>query len=105
MWDATQYLRYGDERGRPFLDLRALVAGWAGLLAPGGWLAFQLPGNCDSPNHTLIAELAGSARWRAPLAGVRLNRQAGDPAEYAALLSRPGLRVDAWETTYLHILP
>jgi trans-aconitate 2-methyltransferase len=82
-----------------------LVAGWASLLAPGGWLAFQLPGNFDSPNHALIAELAAAPRWRALLADVQLNRQAGDPAEYAELLIRPGFRVDAWETTYLHVLP
>lgn len=192
MWDATQYLRYGGERARPFLDLlgqvgaerprrvvdlgcgpgnltallarrwpqaevvgvdnspemvaaaRALalpgvsfelgdvrdwraegaldvitcnavlqwvpghhdlVASWARMLAPGGWLAFQLPGNFDAPHHALIAELAGAPRWRALLADVPLNRQAGDPAEYAELLIGPGVRVNAWETTYLHILP
>ena len=38
------------------------------------------------------------------LAGAKLNRQAGDPAEYVDLLARPGFQVDAWETSYLHIL-
>jgi trans-aconitate 2-methyltransferase len=33
-----------------------------------------------------------------------VNRQAGDPADYVALLARPGFQVDAWETSYLHIL-
>ena len=75
-----------------------------GVLAPGG-LAFQLPGNFDGPHHTLAGELASTPRWRALLADVRLNRQAGGPAEYAELLTRPGFRVDAWETTYLHVLP
>ena len=46
----------------------------------------------------------GSPRWRALLAGAKLNRQAGDPAEYVELLARPGFEVDAWETSYLHIL-
>jgi trans-aconitate 2-methyltransferase len=82
-----------------------LLLNWAGLLAPGGWLAFQLPGNFDQPSHAIVAELARSPRWRAPLAEVRLNRQAGDPADYVELLARPGYQVDAWETTYLHILP
>jgi len=191
MWDATQYLRYGDERARPFIDLvgrvgaesprsvadlgcgpgnltallarrwpRAavlgvdnspemieaahaagyagvsfelgdvrewrsprppdvitcnavlqwvpdhhdLVAGWADRLAPGGWLAFQLPGNFESPSHVIVKEMAAAPRWRSLLAGVELNRQAGDPAEYVELLARPGFRVDAWETTYMHIL-
>ncbi|HUN33329.1 MAG TPA: trans-aconitate 2-methyltransferase [Trebonia sp.] len=191
MWDATQYLRYGDERARPFLDLIArvgadaptyvadlgcgpgnltallarrwpgatvvgvdsspemiqaasarpespafqlgdvrdwrpaqrpdvitcnavlqwvpdhhdLVAGWADMLAPDGWLAFQLPGNFSSPSHVIVKELAASPRWRALLADAELNRQAGDPGDYVDLLARPGYTVDAWETTYHHILP
>jgi len=82
-----------------------LLARWAALLAPGGWLAFQLPGNFDQPSHTIVAELARSPRWRDLLKGAQLNRQAGDPADYVALLARPGYQVDAWETSYLHILP
>jgi trans-aconitate 2-methyltransferase len=81
-----------------------LLLRWADLLAPGGWLAFQLPGNFDQPSHAIVKEMAGSPRWRALLADTRLNRQAGDPADYAALLARPGFAVDAWETSYLHIL-
>ena len=81
-----------------------LLLSWAGLLAPGGWLAFQLPGNFDQPSHAIIREMAASPRWRTLLADVRLNRQAGDPADYVTLLARPGFEVDAWETSYLHIL-
>ena len=81
-----------------------LLRRWAGLLAPDGWLAFQLPGNFDQPSHEIVKELAQSPRWRAPLAAVELNRQAGDPAGYVSLLARPGYQVDAWETSYLHIL-
>jgi trans-aconitate 2-methyltransferase len=84
---------------------RELLPRWADLLAPGGWLAFQLPGNFDQPSHRIVAELARSPRWRDLLAGSKLNRQAGDPADYVALLARPGYQVDAWETSYLHILP
>jgi trans-aconitate 2-methyltransferase len=194
MWDAGQYLRFGDERSRPFFDLLArvgatapryvadlgcgpgnltavlarrwpaaevvgvdssaemiaaaarsaqdggrpefvvgdvrewqperppdvlvcnavlqwvpdhhdLLVRWADLLAPGGWLAFQLPGNFDQPSHAIIREMAESPRWRALLADAELNQQAGDPGEYAELLARPGYEVDAWETSYLHILP
>ena len=82
-----------------------LLLNWSDLLAPGGWLAFQLPGNFDQPSHAILAELAGSPRWRPLLSAVRLNRQAGDPADYVELLARPGYQVDAWETSYLHILP
>jgi trans-aconitate 2-methyltransferase len=81
-----------------------VLARWAGLLAPGGWLAFQVPGNFDQPSHVILRELAASDRWRPLLAGVQLNRQAASPAEYLDLLARAGCEVDAWETTYLHVL-
>jgi trans-aconitate 2-methyltransferase len=82
-----------------------LLLRWADLLAPGGWLAFQLPGNFDQPTHVLLKELTQSPRWRKQLGDVQLNRQAGDPGHYVELLTRAGCTVDAWETSYLHILP
>jgi trans-aconitate 2-methyltransferase len=85
-------------------DHLAVVARWAGFLQPGGCLAFQVPGNFDQPSHAALREMARGDRWRDLLAGVSLNRQAGDPAEYLDLLTRAGLDVDAWETTYLHLL-
>jgi trans-aconitate 2-methyltransferase len=81
-----------------------LLPRWAGFLAQGGWLAVQVPGNFDQPSHGILRELAGSDRWRDQLAGVQLNRQASDPGHYLDLLATEGLAVDAWETTYLHVL-
>jgi trans-aconitate 2-methyltransferase len=81
-----------------------LLPRWAGYLAADGWLAIQLPGNFDQPSHALLRELAGSDRWRDRLAGVQLNRQAADLAGYLDVLTTAGLVVDAWETTYLHVL-
>jgi trans-aconitate 2-methyltransferase len=81
-----------------------VVARWAGFLTEGGWLAFGVPGNFDQPSHQALRELAGTDRWRPALAGVRFNRQAADPVQYADLLARAGFEVDAWETTYLHVL-
>jgi trans-aconitate 2-methyltransferase len=86
-------------------DHEALLADWAGALRPGGWLAFQVPANFGAPSHALMREVAGSDRWRALLADVALNRQSADPAAYVDLLSRAGCAVNAWETTYLHVLP
>jgi trans-aconitate 2-methyltransferase len=74
-------------------------------LAPGGWLAFQVPGNFDQPSHVILRELAASERWRGMLSGAPLNRQTADPARYADILGLLGCAVDAWETTYLHVLP
>jgi trans-aconitate 2-methyltransferase len=82
-----------------------VLARWAGLLAAGGWLAVQAPGNFDQPGHAIMRELAASPRWRPLLGDVVLNRQADDPAVYLDRLAAAGCRVDAWETTYLHVLP
>ncbi len=84
---------------------RELLVRWADQLAHGGWLAFQVPGNFDQPSHVILREMAASARWRPLLRDVELNRQSADPADYADLLARAGCEVDAWETTYVHILP
>src|ERR1700751_4966 len=83
---------------------RELLVRWADRLAPDGWLAFQVPGNFDQPSHAIMREMAASARWRPLLEDVELNRQSADPADYAELLAGAGCEVDAWETTYVHIL-
>jgi trans-aconitate 2-methyltransferase len=83
---------------------RELLVRWADRLADGGWLAFQVPGNFDQPSHAIMREMVASARWRPLLRDVELNRQSADPAGYAELLAGAGLEVDAWETTYVHIL-
>lgn len=84
---------------------QALLSRWAGQLAAGGWLAFQVPANFGSPSHRLMRELAESDRWRARLAGVLRHGDAvAEPAEYLALLVEAGLRVNAWQTSYLHVL-
>jgi len=82
-----------------------LLTSWVRWLAPHGWLAFQLPGNFDQPSHTILRSLAAAPRWQSLLDGAQLNRQAGEPADYLALLTGAGCDVDAWETTYLHVLP
>jgi trans-aconitate 2-methyltransferase len=83
---------------------REVLADWAGWLADDGWLAVQVPGNFEQPSHAIMRELADSPRWRLYLADVNLTRKSADPADYAGLLARAGCEVDAWETTYLHIL-
>jgi trans-aconitate 2-methyltransferase len=82
-----------------------LLPGLIAALAPGGWLAFQVPGNFDQPSHVILRELAASDRWRGKLSGAPLNRQTADPARYADILGLLGCAVDSWETTYLHVLP
>ncbi len=83
-----------------------LLVRWAGQLNAGGWLAFQVPANFGSPSHRLMRELAGSDKWAARLAGVLRHADAvAEPAGYLELLTGAGLRVNAWQTSYLHVLP
>ncbi|MER7131070.1 trans-aconitate 2-methyltransferase [Streptosporangium saharense] len=82
---------------------RDVLLRWAGALAPGGWLAFQVPGNFGAPSHALVDELCRT-RWRDRLADLVRPAPVGEPAEYHGLLAGAGCRVDAWETTYLHVL-
>jgi trans-aconitate 2-methyltransferase len=81
-----------------------LLPHWASALATGGTLAFQLPGNFDQPTHAILRQMAVSPRWRPRLTDVALNRQSAEPAAYLDVLAPLGLEVDAWETTYLHVL-
>ncbi len=74
-----------------------------GHVAPGGWFALQVPGNHDEPSHTLLRDLAADPRFARHTEGVA-RPHSHDPATYAGRLRDLGLDVDAWETTYLHLL-
>jgi len=72
---------------------------------PGGWLAFQVPGNFAEPCHTELAALRETPRWRQRLAGLEIERPVSEePSTYLDSLERLGCSVDVWETTYLQVL-
>lgn len=74
-----------------------------GMLAPGGWLGMQVPGNFDEPSHTIRRDLAAEEPYAAHLRDVA-HPASHDAATYLRALQELGLQVDAWETTYLHVL-
>ncbi|EAP97206.1 putative trans-aconitate methyltransferase [Janibacter sp. HTCC2649] len=81
-----------------------LLPTWMDALAPGGWLAIQVPNNFDAPSHALMRETAAThARANELLAALDLPA-VGEPKTYLTFLSRLGATVDAWETVYSHIL-
>jgi trans-aconitate 2-methyltransferase len=83
-----------------------LLRRWVGELGPGRWVAFQVPGNFDAPSHRALRDVAARPRWRDRVAeGLRDPAAVLDPSGYAQLLTSLGCHVDAWETTYLHLLP
>jgi len=72
-------------------------------VAPGGWFAFQVPGNFAEPSHVLLHGLATDDRFSPYLQGIARPDGHG-PATYLKALLALGCEVDAWETTYLHLL-
>ena len=83
---------------------RELLGSWVAALAAGGWFAMQVPSNFEAPSHRLMREAAeahpAAERLRPGLARVGV----AEPADYVEDLSGLGCDVDAWETTYQHIL-
>ena len=69
-----------------------LLLDWADLLAPGGWLAFQLPGNFDQPSHAIVRELAESPRWRAAAGGRGTQPAGGRPGRVRGAAGQARLR-------------
>jgi trans-aconitate 2-methyltransferase len=80
-----------------------LLPGLVAAVRPGGWLAFQVPGNFDQPSHTIRTELAATPPYDAHTSDVAVPF-AHDPGTYLDALTGLGCTVDAWETTYLHVL-
>jgi trans-aconitate 2-methyltransferase len=85
-------------------DHEHLIPHLAGSVAPGGWLAVQMPGNFDAPSHAILREVCASARWAGQLAHLNEPRAWETLSWYAETLIQLGFGVDAWETTYLHVL-
>lgn len=73
------------------------------LLTPDGWLAFQVPGNFAEPSHQILRDQAVDPRYAAATRDVEYPA-AFDAETYLADLATLGCAVDAWETTYLHVL-
>jgi trans-aconitate 2-methyltransferase len=82
---------------------RRLLPGLVHALADGGWLAVQVPGNFDAPSHQVLREVAALPPYAEHTAGL-VRPAVADPVEHLADLVGLGCRVDAWETTYLHVL-
>jgi trans-aconitate 2-methyltransferase len=78
--------------------------GFVRALRPGGWLAIQIPGNGDAPSHAILRELANNPPYAEYAKDTSLRPDVPGPAEYVDALSAEGCVVDAWETTYFHLL-
>lgn len=81
-----------------------LIETWVDALAPAGWFALQVPGNFDAPTHALMRETAVGHPRAGELEAATKRYGAADPGTYLRILASRGLAVDAWETTYIHVL-
>jgi trans-aconitate 2-methyltransferase len=88
-----------------------LLPRWMSALSAGGALAFQVPSNVDSDATRAFRTVAARPRWAdrlGPVASSWGPSQSGgvlSGGEYVDLLAGAGYRVDAWLTTYFHVLP
>ena len=84
---------------------RELISGWARELPGGAWFAMQVPGNFGAPSHRALREVARSGPYADVVGDLTREAPVDDAVGYAALLQDLGATVDAWETTYVHLLP
>lgn len=76
-------------------------------VTPGGYLAFQVPGNLDDPHHQAIRGQWAEPKWQ-HYAGIAAlpdrTHNSHQAVTYLRALANLGANVDAWDTTYVHIL-
>jgi trans-aconitate 2-methyltransferase len=86
-------------------DHERVLAGWAAILAPGGVLAVQIPYRFRSITQAALDTAVRNRRWADRLRGVGLSRDSVHPLSwYVRRLLELGLDVNAWKTTYYHLL-
>lgn len=113
-WDPSQYLRYGDERTRPFLDLLARVPGDARTVVdlgcgPGndvGPLRARWP---EATIHGIDSSEEMIRRARADVSDPRASFETGDAAAWRPAGERPDVVVSnamyQWIDRHIDLLP
>ena len=86
-------------------DHERLVPRVAGLVAPGGQLAFQVPANADHPSHTIAHAVAREEPFASAMGGYVRKWPVVPPERYAELLDGLGFAdVHVRLQVYLHRL-
>lgn len=73
-------------------------------VAPGGWLAVQMPRNFTAPSHTAVADAARDGPWADRLLPMLAPPPVDPPEAYVRRLAPLAASLDVWETEYLQIL-
>lgn len=85
-------------------DHAALFPRLAGLLAPGGVFACQIPIAYESRHHAILRAVAEEGPWAPLTRDARVIQPTPSMADYYRWLSGACEDVDIWSTTYLHAL-
>jgi trans-aconitate 2-methyltransferase len=87
-------------------DQRELIPRLAALVAPGGQLAIQAPGNDHHPSHAVAREIAREPAFSAPLEGFQRESPLLELEAYSGMLFRLGFaRQRVRQEIYAHPLP
>ena len=73
-------------------------------IAPGGYLAVQMPRNWGAPSHTCITETVQAGPWRETLEPLLRPAPSHAPSFYYELLAPDTNSLALWETEYCQIL-
>jgi len=73
-------------------------------VAPGGFLAAQMPRNWLAPSHTLITEIVTQGPWREKLEPLLRPAPSHAPEVYYDILAPLSRSLAIWETEYCQIL-
>lgn len=85
-------------------DHEGLLTRLTAMLSGRGTLAVQMPDRFETPSQLAIEEMVARPRWSS-LEGVGLSRDSVMPVEwYVRRLIKLGFNVNAWQTTYIHVL-
>ena len=76
----------------------------AGLVAPGGILAVQMPRNFSEPSHTSIFETVRDGHWRGRLEPMIREEPTKRAERYRDWLGPHVRSLDIWETVYMQVL-
>ena len=86
-------------------DHQELMPRLASYLAPGGWLAVQMPHNIHEVSHALMRMVAADGPWADRLVPIAKTRPViGSTDDYYHLLASSSAQFEIWQTTYVHPL-
>ncbi len=73
-------------------------------VAPGGWMAVQMPRNFAASSHTCVIDTIEQGPWRSRLEPVLRRNPVGTPRDYWRLLHDRTAALDIWEIEYQQVL-